>query len=191
MLDCFKKVRESAQTKKRAAAQEEYEDEQAREEIIPTQSNASRQIRNTRELNVEGHTIVIYILDIGNVGYRHPLANEWLWNLQHLKKLAVIYEPSLNDLCMKISANLPPDRKIREIIGAIESLDNNGVPPDTAWIQSDDDLDAFLRITKAKPIRLIAILHKLAADGVNTPPPSEIYANNYYFGITQFDGPEY
>ena len=116
----------------------------------------------------------------------------WQWNLPGAKKMVVIFEPSLNNLYIKISAHIPKGRKVSELIGALENppAANASKPStDTSHIRSDEDLDAFLLLTEAKPIKILAILHKLAADGGSTPPPTG--ATNYYFPLGRFDGPEY
>ena len=95
----------------------------------------------------------------------------WQWNLPGAKKMVVIFEPSLNDLHIKISAHILEGRKVRELIGALENppaADASKPPTDTSHIRSTEDLDAFLRLTEAKPIKILAILHKLAADGGST-----------------------
>ena len=62
-------------------------------------------------------------------------------------------------------------------------------PSDVTHIRSDDDLDAFLRLTEAKLIKLLIILHKL--NGPNTPPPAGTNVSKYYFLKGRFDGPKY
>ena len=189
MLDCFKKVRESAQSKKRAVAQEELDAEP--DDPVAEGSADSGRRRAKRQKYDEGHAVVMYILDPGNAAHRDPITGQWLWDLHGLKKLAVIYEPSINELHLKLSANIPSGRKVREIIGALQNVNDQGVLSDVARIQSDEDLDAFLRLTEAKPIKLLAILHKVPADGANTPPPADVNLNNHYFKLTRFDAPEY
>ena len=98
--------------------------------------------------------------------------------------MVVIFEPSLNDLHIKVSAHIPEGRKVRELIGELENppaADASKPPTDTSHIRSDEDLDAFLRLTEAKPIKILAMLHKLAVDGGSTPPPTG--ATNYYFPL--------
>ena len=87
----------------------------------------------------------------------------------------MLYEPSLNDLHVRISAHIPNVQKVRKIIGALDNSDpkNNPLAPaDTSNIISDNDLDAFLRLTEAKSIKLLVILHKLAGPNSPTPPRS-------------------
>ena len=78
------------------------------------------------------------------------------------KKKKKKFEPSLNDLHIKISTNIPEGRKVRELIVALENppaADASKPPTDTSHIRSDEDLDAFLGLTEAKPIKILAILH--------------------------------
>ena len=44
---------------------------------------------------------------------------------------------------------------------------------------------------ESKPIELLVILHRLAADGANTLPAVGSNANTYYFRLGRFDGPKY
>ena len=113
--------------------------------------------------------------------------------------MAIIYDPSVNDLHVQVSAHLADGRKVREIIGALANpvpdaagvIPPEQVPSDVTDNRSDEDLDAFLRLTEAKPIKFLIMLHQLAADGVNTPPPAGSNANTYYVNLGKFDGPEY
>ena len=188
MLDCFKKVREAKQRRKRNAAQEELAAGEGGEadEVGPPPK---------RPRYEQGRPVVIYILDSGNNAH-HP-ATGWNWNVAEVKKLAVLYDSSVNDIHRKISSELPQGRKVREIIGALANAppDNNGVipplhtPADVTHIRSDEDLDAFLRLTEAKPIKFLVILHKVG--GANTPPPQGRNAGTYYFDVARFDEPEY
>ena len=182
MLDCFKKVRESQNKRKRAAAQEDIETGRAdRLDVadpapkIPTFG--------------AGRPVVIYILDPGDPSHRP--SGRWHWNLPGVKKLAVLYQPSISDLHAKFSSHLPEGRKVREIIGSLENPPpgDGGADqesPDSTHIRSDNDLDAFLRLTQASPVRLLIILHKIAADGANTPPPTGS-SSRYYFHLGRFD----
>ena len=105
--------------------------------------------------------------------------------------MVVIFEPSLNDLQIKISAHITEGRKVRELIGALENprAANASKPlTDTSHIRSDEDLDAFLCLTEAKPIKILSIIHKLAADAGSPPTPTG--ATNYYVPLGRFDGSE-
>lgn len=186
LLDCFKKIRESQNKRKHAVAREDLEAEANQNQ----EADVEGLVRAKRPKYDDGRPVVIYVLDPANP--THRIANTWKWNIPGAKKLAVLYEPSLNDLHVKISSHLPDGRKVREIIGALENAaDGQDGPADTTIIRSDEDLDAFLRLTESKPIKLLVVLHRLAADGVNTPPPVGSNADKYYFRLGRFDGPEY
>ena len=89
-------------------------------------------------------------------------AKIWQWNLPGAKKIVVNFEPSLNDLYIKISAHIPEGRKVRELIGALENpsaAEASKPPTDISHIRSNEDLDAFLCLTEAKPIKILAILY--------------------------------
>lgn len=53
-----------------------------------------------------------------------------------VKKLGVIYEPSLNELYQKVSPHLPDGRKVREIIGALTSGEDEALPTLPPWSRS-------------------------------------------------------
>ena len=116
---------------------------------------------------------VIYVLDLVDATHHDQQLNDWYWDLPSIKKLVVIYDSLINDLLVKVSAYVQDERKVREIISALANPqpDNAGfvllkqTQLDTIHIRSDKDLDAFLRLTDAKPIKLFIILHRLMQDG--------------------------
>ncbi|RPB18891.1 hypothetical protein L211DRAFT_853704 [Terfezia boudieri ATCC MYA-4762] len=59
------------------------------------------------------------------------------------------------------------------------------------YIQSNDELDAFLCLTEVRPIKLLIVLHRDPAVRANSPPPAGCNASTYYFNLGRFDGPEY
>ena len=198
ILDCFKNIRESQHKSKRAAAGEELPAE-AGAIVAGGDEGADAGGRFKRPKYEAGRPVVIYILDSCNAAHRDPMSEDWHWKVARIKKMAFIYDPSVNDLHVKVSAHLADGRKVREIIGALANLvpDAAGVipteqvPSDVTHIRSDEDLDAFLRLTEAKPITLLIVLHKLAADGVNTLRPAGSNANTYNFNLGRFHRPEY
>ena len=135
--------------------------------------------------------MVIYILDLDVATHRTTDTNNqkiWKWNPPGIKKLAILYEPSLNNLHVRISTHIQNGRKVGEIIEALDNAGPNNnlpAPADTSNITSDNDLDAFLRLTEAKPIKLLVRLHNLAGLNSPTPPGS---GSNYYFPLGRFDG---
>ncbi|KAF8424471.1 hypothetical protein BGX38DRAFT_1279386 [Terfezia claveryi] len=100
---------------------------------------------------------------------RHPVV---IYILDPEDALGVLYEASLNALHVKVSFQLPDGRK-------------------TTHIRSDDELDAFLRLTEARPIKLLIVLYRDPAVRANSPPPAVYNASTYYFNLDRFDGPEY
>jgi hypothetical protein len=196
MLDCFKKVRESRNKRRRAAAREELA-----AEVVTSGggagadagSQAGHEIKRSRY--EKGKPVVMYILDPENQEH-HPGPGRWNWDCKGAKMLGVIYDPSLNDLHLKVSAHLPDGRKVRQIIGALENAyeddeDEDDEPADVTHIRSDDELDGFLRLTEAKPVKILVILHSATANRPNTPSPRGANAETYYFSVGRFDGPEY
>ncbi|KAF8430915.1 hypothetical protein BGX38DRAFT_1146768 [Terfezia claveryi] len=119
----------------------------------------------------DGHLVVIYILDLEDAVH-HPQPRVWNWNATGVKKLGVLYEASLNALHVKVSSQLLDGRK-------------------TMHIRSDDELEAFLHLTEARPIKLLIVLHRDLAVRANSPPPAVCNASTYYFNLGRFDGPEY
>lgn len=189
MLDCFKKVRESKNKRKRAIAREEIAAGSAAPVPVPDADDPEPK----RARLDEGRPVILYVLDPGDATHRPQ--GEWHWDLPEVEKLAVLYESSIDELHVKFSSQLPAGRKVREIIGALadaaQDADAKQKPGRTTRIRSDDELDAFLRLTQAKPIKFLIILHKKPEDGNNTPPPQGMNADTYYFKTGRFDGPEY
>ena len=146
-----------------------------------------------------GRPVVIYTWDTGNAAHCDPISVDWHWNVPGIHQIAIIYDPSVNDLHVKVSRHLADAWKVSEIIGTLAypvpdaAVVNprEQVPSDMTHIRSDEDLDVFLRLTEVKGIKLLIVLHKLAADRVNTPPPAGSNANTYYCDLVGFDGPEY
>jgi len=96
MLDCFKKVRESRNKRRRAAAREDMatEAEEANVEDPLKAGNKRVRLETSRP-------VVLYILN--HRDQVHHLAGKWNWDVVGVKTLGVIYEPSLNDLHLKLS----------------------------------------------------------------------------------------
>ncbi|KAF8426777.1 hypothetical protein BGX38DRAFT_1301530 [Terfezia claveryi] len=194
MLDCFKKVWESRRKQKRAAAREELAAGAGQVEDKKG-DNAEERTPTKRVRFEDGHLFVIYILDPEDAVY-HPQPRVWNWNVTGVKKLGVLYKASLNALHINVSSQLPDGQKMREIIGSLEDPDPVAgdplmIPPQTTHIRSDDELDAFLRLTEARPIKLLIVLHRDPAVRANSPPPAVCNVSMYYFNLGRFDGPEY
>ena len=189
LLDCLKKRREAVASRKRAAAKEELEEELAGDSI---QSDAgSQEPAHKRVKYTEGKPLFFFVLDPEVDRDRH--LGEWIWNQSMSMGITTLYEGTINELHRKISAKIPNGRSVHEIIGALENArpgSETAQPSDVAHLRSDDDVDTFLRLTEAKPIKLLIILHRKIALRNTPPPPGEVN-DGYYFNPTRFDGPEY
>ena len=53
----------------------------------------------------------------------YPAAAKQYWNLLEVQKIGVLYEPSINELHLKLFVNLPDSRKVREIQGVLANSD--------------------------------------------------------------------
>ena len=191
MLDCFKKVRESENKRRKAVAREELAGEEGSGGNLKS-DDESRPTKKGERVEA-GKPLLMYVLDPGNTAHRDPFTKGWNWELPGMKKMAVLHEVTINELHRKISPHLPEGRKVREIIGALTNSQpgEGGAPSDVTHLRSDEDLNAFLQLTQVKPIKLLVILHKKQVDGANTPPPENTNKKTYYFDHRRFDGREY
>ena len=79
---------------------------------------------------------------------------------------------------------IPDGRSIREILGTLEDPPaGNSVAADWTKMQTDAEVYAFLRITKANPIRLLLVLHR--NDGTPDTPIAGV--SNPYFAPDRFE----
>ena len=82
---------------------------------------------------------------------------------------------------------IPDGRSIREILGALEDHPaGNSVAADWTKMQTDAEVYAFLRITKANPIRLLLVLHR--NDGTPDTPIAGV--SNPYFASDRWEPAE-
>ena len=188
LIDCLKKRREAEDSRKRAVAKEELEEELTGS-IGGESDGRSQEPVNKRVKYTEGKPLFYYVLDPEVEGDRHN--GEWIWNRAGSKGLTTLYEATVNELYQKISAKIPNGRRVREIIGALQ----NAMPDsqiatwsDAVHLQSDDDVNTFLRLTEAKPVKLLIILHRNDV-GRNTPLGRDNI--EHYFPPSRFDSPEY
>lgn len=115
----------------------------------------------------------------------HRDVNGWIWDVRARRKLGVIQLMTLDGIWDMVKAYVPADRKVREIIGALEdpTPPNLSFPADYTSLNSDAEVRAFFRMTKANPVRLLVILHALPPRA-DTPPPGAPY-----FDLEKFDPP--
>lgn len=114
-------------------------------------------------------------------------------------KLAVIYNSSINNLHIKVSAHPLNKRKVRKVIAGLEigQPDNARVVPpkqtlsDPTHIRCDQDLYAFLHLMDTKPIMVLMNPHRLAQDVHNIPALADAIAGTLYFPFGNFNGPKY
>ena len=66
----------------------------------------------------------------------------------------------------------------------------NYTPTDMMYIRSDYRLDGFSRLTEAKLVKILVILHS-GAGRVNNPSSTEVNKETYCFKVGRFNGPEY
>ena len=155
ILDCFKKVREFENKRRRAVAREELSGEEQSGGDL--KSDEESQPTKKKQRVQAGKPLVMFVLDVGNTAHRDPFTNAWNWELPGKKKMAVLNEVTINELHRKISPHLLEGRKVREIIGVLtNSQPGEGVAPsDVTHIRSDEDLNALLQLTQVKPIKLL------------------------------------
>ncbi|RPB21815.1 hypothetical protein L211DRAFT_851266 [Terfezia boudieri ATCC MYA-4762] len=96
---------------------------------------------------------------------------------------------SLLEIVDKIRKRIPAGRKVRAIYRALDNPNlPNAIPPATR-LQSDEEVQAFLELSSAKPIRIQVILYRdpdlvpLVAD---SPPPDD----GPYFAVDFLDAVE-
>lgn len=128
--------------------------------------------------------VALWIADPGVAA--HKAAGQWVWDNRPRRKLGVLHSRTLNGIWDLIKLHIPANRKIREIFGALENPApaNPNLPADWTRMTTDAEVDAFLMMTNSKPIRLLAVMHRIGAP--NSPPP----VGATYFAVDKFDPPE-
>ncbi|KAF8448514.1 hypothetical protein BGX38DRAFT_573894 [Terfezia claveryi] len=133
---------------------------------------------------IQGEAVAFWVGD-PEVG-AHRDVNGWIWDVRGRRKLGVIHLMTLDGIWDMVKTYVPPDRKVREIIGALEdpTPPNLTFPADYTSLNSDAEVRAFFRMTKAKPVRLLVLLHAVPPRA-NTPPARA----DPYFELDKFDPP--
>ena len=129
--------------------------------------------------------VALWLADPCDATHKNP--SGWIWNAQNRKKIAVIYNRSVEGIWDAIKRYVPAGRTVREILGALEDLDPAVTTRPSDWMRLTDDaeVDAFLTITTAKPIRICFVLHR--NDG---NPNSPLPGNDTYFPADKFAPPD-
>ncbi|KAF8415920.1 hypothetical protein EV426DRAFT_706044 [Tirmania nivea] len=86
-----------------------------------------------------------------------------------------------------VKAYIPPNCKVREILRALEDPSplNPTFPADHTSLNSDAEVTAFLRISKANPVRIMVVLYAL--DGRENSLP--LHSTAAFFAQDRFDPP--
>ena len=135
-----------------------------------------------------GKPVALYLLDPQLPSHRSGVPPEWTWNNRDTRKLGILKDPSLNAIWEEAGKYVPAGRHVREILGSLQDLAVGANQP-TDWVrlEQDSEVAAFLRITRAKPIRILIIL---ARDPINEVPDTPLIGGQTYFPADRFDPPE-
>ena len=82
--------------------------------------------------------------------------------------MAVLYIQGIAEVISKATWHVPEEHIVREVFGTLENLlpredgvvDPNDPPADWLHLTTDKEVDGFLRLMGAKPIRLLVCLHQ-------------------------------
>lgn len=130
------------------------------------------------------NAVLLWLVDPLVAAHRNNML-EFLWDSKQRRKLGILQTRDLEGIWQIAKQYIPAGRTIREIQGALADLDNAnpGIPEDYTILKTDAEVDAFLKLTAAQPIRLLLIMHR--NDGTRDTPGPEPY-----FAEDQFDPPE-
>ena len=125
--------------------------------------------------------VALWLADPCDATHKNP--SGWIWNAQNRKKIALIYNTFVEGIWDGIKSYVPAGRTVREILGILEDLDPTVTTRPSDWMRLTDDVevDAFLTMTTAKPIRILFVLHR--NDG---NPNSPLPGNDTYFPADKF-----
>ncbi|RPB22306.1 hypothetical protein L211DRAFT_850626 [Terfezia boudieri ATCC MYA-4762] len=87
-------------------------------------------------------------------------SGEYRWDEAPSNCIAILRSASLLEIVDKIQERIPAGRKVRAIYGALDNPNPpNAIPPATR-LQSDEEVQAFLELSSAKPIQIQVILYR-------------------------------
>ncbi|RPB18117.1 hypothetical protein L211DRAFT_854446 [Terfezia boudieri ATCC MYA-4762] len=121
-------------------------------------------------------------------------SGEYRWDEALSNYIAILRSASLLEIVDKIRERIPARRKIWVIYGALDNPNPpNAIPPATR-LQSDEEVQAFLELSSAKPIRIQVILYRdpdlvpLVAD---SPPPDDgpYFAADFLDAVEEYMDP--
>ena len=130
--------------------------------------------------------VALWVCDPCNTGHRNVKVATC--DDPSRRKLAVIHTRTLEAVCEAAHQYIPPGRTVREIFGGLADplTLRPWAPADFASLRTDNEVVAFLKITKAHPIRLLFVLHQ--NDGA--PDTPLLNPADKYFPTDKFDPPE-
>jgi len=126
------------------------------------------------------NTVVVFgIKDPDDPGHKDN--NGWMWDVRERRKLAIIAQKTLDGIWEMVKTYIPEGRKVCEFWGDLADPDqaNPTFPADATSLAPDGEVLAFLRLTTAKPIRILIVLHEA---GHATIAPN-------HFSLDRFDLP--
>ncbi len=142
------------------------------------------------------------MLDPENPAHRDKYG-DWVWYVPTGRQVAVLYRQEIAEVISKAGQRVPEGRTVREVFGALENplpgvngvVHSNDPPADWLRLTTDEEVDGFLRLTGAKPIRLLVCLHRdprAIPREPDTPPPEEVpHPGKFYFSADMFDKDEW
>ena len=115
--------------------------------------------------------------------------------------MAILYSQEIAEVISKTGQRVPEGHTVREVFGALENplprkdgvVYPNDPPADWLRLTTDEEVDGFLRLTEAKPIRLLVCLHRdPGAQVPDMPPPEEVpHPDKFSFSADMFDKDEW
>ncbi|KAF8415046.1 hypothetical protein BGX38DRAFT_1281520 [Terfezia claveryi] len=132
-----------------------------------------------------GTAVAFWVDEFEIEGYRD--INGWIWDMRNRRNIGVIENKTLDGIWNMVKADVPMDRNVRQILGALEDpiAPVLTFPADYTSLNSDAQVRAFLQITQAKPVCIFVLLHSMPLRA-NTLPPTRAKP---YFDLDRFDLP--
>ncbi|RPB19374.1 hypothetical protein L211DRAFT_853190 [Terfezia boudieri ATCC MYA-4762] len=129
-------------------------------------------------------------------GFQKPdnTSGEYRWDEVPSNYVAILRSASLLEIVDKIRERIPAERKVRAIYGALDNPNPpNEIPPATR-LQFDEEVQAFLELSSAKPIRIQVILYRdldlvpLVADSL-PPDDGPYFAADFLDAVEEYMDP--
>ena len=114
----------------------------------------------------------------------------YLWNRCLSHCIAIMKSPSLLEIVDKVRSKIPKGRFVRPNFATIHNPTSPRVIPDSVYLRTHEEVEAFNDVTTSKPIRLEVIMYRDPAANpmVQDSPPSD---DERYFPIDFLDAPAY